>query len=205
MSDFHNVRLPACVLTGATGGPGFKTTIITASSGQEYRNQDWQKARGKWDVGYRNRHEEVQAIIDFFYARRGRAYGFRFKDWSDYQVDNVIGMTDGVQRAYQAIKIYQSGNHQYHRKLTRLVAGFKVFVGDVPVAASVNLDTGVITLPTWPAPEDPPVPHVPQPIRIVGEFDVPVRFDVDELPLLMHTRDVSEIGSVPVVEIRDGN
>lgn len=202
--SFHNVRLPEEIERGVTGGPGFKTTIITTFSGDEYRNIDWSKARGSWQAGFKRPHEENQAVIDFFYARRGRAYGFRFRDWSDYEVDNVIGMTDGIETEYQAIKVYESGDHQYHRPLTRLVTGMKVFVGEDEVAATVDLDTGIITLPAWPEPDpdEPQPPHEPEPIRIVGEFDVPVRFDTDDLNVTMLTYDVSTIDA-PIIEIRD--
>lgn len=200
--SFHNVRLPECIELGAVGGPGFKTTIIETFSGDEYRNIDWSKTRGRWQVGFQRSHAENELVIAFFYARRGRAFGFRFRDWSDYKVDSTIGMTDGFTREYQAIKVYESGGHQYQRPLTRLVAGAQVYVGGDPVAADIDMDTGIITLPAWPEPDSNDPPHVPEPIRIVGEFDVPVRFDTDDLNVTMITRNVSSIDA-PIIEIRD--
>ena len=40
---FHNVQLPEEVERGAQGGPQFKTTVFTLSSGYEKRNVEWER------------------------------------------------------------------------------------------------------------------------------------------------------------------
>ena len=80
MTSFHEVRFPDNIAYGATGGPEFATTVVATSAGHEKRNVNWSEARGRWDVasGLKKR-VQIDELIAFFRARRGKAYGFRFK------------------------------------------------------------------------------------------------------------------------------
>jgi uncharacterized protein (TIGR02217 family) len=41
---------------------------------------NWAEARGRWDVGTGLKNQQqLDALIAFFRARKGKAYGFRFK------------------------------------------------------------------------------------------------------------------------------
>jgi uncharacterized protein (TIGR02217 family) len=105
--SFHEVQFPPRISRGATGGPGFKTTIVVTGGGYEQRNIDWQNARGRWEVGHNIKSPgDFGEVLAFFFARRGRAHGFRFKDWLDYRstvnmqvealpTDQAIGTGDG--------------------------------------------------------------------------------------------------------------
>ena len=195
--SFKNVRLPERVSLGAVGGPGFKTTILETASGHEFRNIDWSKVRGRWNVGFQREHADNETIIRFFYIVQGRAYGFRFKDWSDFKCDSVIGWGDGRTTVFQASKTYQIGDTSYTRTLTRLVQDTThVFVDGTPQIEDLDVDhdTGLITF------DEPPAEDAP--IRLVCEFDVPVRFDTDDLEITMITQHVSQINA-PLIEIRD--
>ncbi len=123
--SFHDVRFPEQIALGATGGPTWSTQIITTASGAEQRNAAWAQARGRWNVGTGLRSRaDLQVLLAFFRARRGRAYGFRFKDWSDFQLDRqVIGTTTGSLATFQIAKTYVSGPVSIPRSLTRPVAG----------------------------------------------------------------------------------
>jgi uncharacterized protein (TIGR02217 family) len=56
-----------------------------------YAFGDWSLARGEWDVAYGLKtSQEFDIVRQFFHARRGRAIGFRFKDWADYVVSRQI-------------------------------------------------------------------------------------------------------------------
>lgn len=213
MADsFHNVRLSKRVLVNARGGPGFKTNIVETASGDEYRNVEWSKTRGKWEIAYTDDIDVIREIMAFFYARRGRAYGFRFRDWSDYHVDGEFAAGDGTVTVFQAAKVYVSGAYSFSRPLTRLVAPVTVYrtpktgtdgggnptYGDRAVVASgvtVDVDKGTVTFAAAPADGDL--------IGIACEFDVPVRFDVDELSTTMISQDLVSLDSVPIIEIRD--
>ena len=76
MSRFHEVRFPDNIAYRATGGPEFATTVVATGSGHEKRNVNWAQARGRWDVASRlKKQAQIDELIAFFRARRGRAYG----------------------------------------------------------------------------------------------------------------------------------
>jgi uncharacterized protein (TIGR02217 family) len=76
MSGFHEVRFPDNIAYGATGGPEFATTVVATGSGHEKRNVNWAEARGRWDVASGlKKQAQIDELIAFFRARRGRAYG----------------------------------------------------------------------------------------------------------------------------------
>jgi hypothetical protein len=83
---FDEVQFPVSISRGSVGGPTYSTDVVTLSSGVERRNQNWSQARLSYDVapGVKNQ-TDLDALIVFFRARRGKARGFRFKDWLDYK------------------------------------------------------------------------------------------------------------------------
>jgi len=203
---FHDIRLPEDIERGAQGGPGFKTTIMTLSSGHEKRNIDWQRTRGKWDIGYGIQEKaDLKAVIDFFYARQARAHSFRFKDWSDYHVGDpytdtpqIFAEGNGVLLQFQIEKHYTSGGYTFVRPITRIVAGSaRVFVNSVELLSgwTINTSTGILTFSSAPA-------NLSQ-IAIFCEFDVPVRFDMDNLEINMETFESGTFPQLPVVEVKD--
>lgn len=207
---FHDVRLPEDVERGATGGPRFKTTILVLSSGVEKRNIDWSKTRAFYDVGYGiQSKEDFEDVIAFFYARQGRAHSFRFKDWSDYEITaQSLGSTDGSTTDFQIYKRYTSGATTYDRTITRPVgSGWVVSVDGTsrtvvytgsPTASQVKIDplTGIMTLGSTLA------ALAAAPIIITGEFDVPVRFDTDELDVDLEVFNAGAVPNLPVIEVR---
>ena len=209
--SFHEVRLPEAVERGAQGGPMFRTTVITLSSGHEKRNRDWQRARHRWDIGYGLLDGDgavdettVDTVLAFFYARQGRAFGFRFKDWTDCTADRqAIGVIDGTNASFQVFKRYASGGFAYDRPLRKPVAGtVDVWVDGVAITeglgdGDVRIDptTGLVTLgPTLAA-------QTGTEVEAACAFDVPVRFDVDHLQLTALRADLAAVPNLPVVEL----
>jgi len=200
MASFHEVRLPVDIEVGAVGGPQFNTTILELYSGYEQRNINWEKVRGRWDLSYAVRGmDDMDDLIAFFYARQGRAYGFRFKDWTDYEIASIqaIGTGDGSTTAFQAYKRYSSGGHYYDRTLSKLVSGtVTVYEDGVPSAPqpTVNVNTGVITFAAAPA--------LGVVVGLVCEFDLPVRFDMDHLQVRAIGIELESLPQIDIVEIR---
>lgn len=199
MAAFDDVRLPIEVERGATGGPGFMTSIITMSSGNEQRNQDWIEARGVWNIAYgTDERSYFQEILSFFYARRGRARGFRFRDWSDYEIDYAIGTGDGNEQDFQIVKIYEgAGPHPYVRVITRPVAStVRVFLNDVEQMSGWTLQPGgIIRFAVAPADTVE--------VSVMCDFDVPVRFDVDNLNINLEWQGAGAVETVQLVELRE--
>lgn len=199
MSSFVEVQLPNAIALGATGGPTFSTDIIATFSGHEQRSINWSVARGRWNIatGIKGK-ADIDSFISFFRARRGRAVGFRFKDWSDYQVTaGNIGTGDGAETDFQLRKQYDSGGVTVNRIIKKPVSGsLTVYLDGVEKTTGVSLDsaTGIVTL--TPAPSNNVV------ITADFEFDVPVRFDTDQMDVMMDTASLGNWGNIPIVEIR---
>ena len=121
MSGFHEARFPDNVAYGATGGPEFATTVVGTGSGHEKRNVNWSEARGRWDVASGcKKQAQIDNLIAFFRARRGKAYGFRFKDWTDYK---ATGQLLGTGDSASGVEV---------RTITKPVAGtMKVYLDGV--------------------------------------------------------------------------
>lgn len=199
---FDEVRLPGCIERGAQGGPGFKTTILTLSSGFEKRNQEWSETRGSYDIGYGIKTtDDLDELIAFFYARRGRARGFRFKDWSDYILrKQPIGVGDAANDEYQLFKRYTSGGQDYDRILTKIVSDSElIYVNDVLQPNSnytINYNSGLITF------GGAHIPGIGAIVSAAAEFDVPVRFDIDKLNITMQQFDQGAIPQITLVELK---
>lgn len=212
MPSFHDVRLPDDISYGATGGPKFNTVVVGSEAGYEQRIGRWLSARLSWDIKLDIwDRARLEALLSFFRARMGKLYGFRFKDWSDYTVgmDYVngtgwvhgtpqqFGTGTGVQTAFQLTKRYTSGGVNIDRKITRPVTGsVKIFKAGVEQTSGVTVDyaTGIVTFSVAPANGNV--------IAWSGQFDVPVRFDNDDLPVVMEAV-ASGSMAVKVVELRE--
>lgn len=195
----HEVRLPERLSLGVTGGDEFNTTILALASGFEQANVNWSDAGGRWETArILDTAEKLAEMRAFFRARFGRAYGFRFKDFTDYQFDQVVGEGTGAEQSIQLFKRYTSGGHTQDRILQKIVAGsYRVYFDDVLQAEGspsfVDINTGMLTV----------VAGVGTQIRVTGEFDIPVRFDADYFPLTVMDKksDGTLIvsGSLPIV------
>ena len=203
---FHDVRFPERIALGATGGPLLSTSVITTAGGHERRNQNWSASRGRWNVGSGLKtRDDLATLIAFFRARRGRAFAFRFKDWSDFATPRQeIGTTDGTTATFQIVRTYTSGTAAQVRTIQLPVAGtVRCWVGGVErtegggaTQFQVNTVTGVITLGS--SPRSP----AGQPVEAQCEFDVPARFDTDELGLTLETFFQGQWADIPVIEVR---
>ena len=95
----------------AIGGPGFLTNVVIVNSGQEYRNQVWAKQRAAYEVSHAARlPAQYKPLQAFFRAASGRQNGFRFKDWTDFEVAAGEGRFREIDAThYQLTKRYVSG------------------------------------------------------------------------------------------------
>jgi uncharacterized protein (TIGR02217 family) len=199
MPAFHEVQFPPKIAYGATGGPEFNTSVTPTFGGFEQRNINWQKSRGRWDVstGLKNK-TDMDALQSFFRARYGKAYGFRFKDWIDYQgIGQSIGTGNAALTTFQLIKTYVSGSNSYVREIKKPVAStVKIYLNAVLQGAgyTVDLTTGIVTFTTAPASGVA--------VSADYEFDVPVRFDTDVLAARADGPGIYVWDAIPIVEIR---
>lgn len=199
MPAFHEVQFPPKIAYGATGGPEFNTTVATTLGGFEQRNVNWQKARGRWDIstGVKSK-ADMDAVIAFFRARFGKAYGFRFKDWSDYQgAGESLGTGDDLETQFQLVKNYASGSFFYQRDIKKPVSGtVKIYLDSVLQMSGYAVDhaTGVVTFNV--------APGIAVAVNADFEFDVPVRFDTDTLGARAEGPGLFVWDTIPIVELR---
>ncbi len=199
MTGIAEVQFPPDISYGSSGGPEYTTDIVISTSGHEQRNINWSQARLRYNVakGVKTK-DQLAALIAFFRARKGRAYGFRFKDWSDFSAtQEVIGTGNGVQTQFQLVKRYVSGATQETRVIGKPVAGSVSMYKNAVLqtsGVSVNSTTGIVTFST------PPANAVT--ITASFEFDVPVRFDTDRLVATMDSFATHSWDDIPLVEVR---
>ena len=208
--DFHEIRFPLDISLGSRGGPRRRTDIVTLASGREQRNARWAHSLRRYDAGLGVRTlDALAAVIAFFEERRGRLYGFRFRDRADAlscapsqapgPADQRIGTGDGATLAFQLVKTYGAVHAPYERIIAKPVAGsVRVAVGGAeqgPTAFACDLATGLVTF----APGH--VPATGAAITAGFAFDVPVRFDLDELDIDLSAFEAGAIPQIPLVEI----
>jgi uncharacterized protein (TIGR02217 family) len=148
----------------------------------------------------------LSSVLSFFEERRGRLYGFRFRDRIDQSsagpgvsrtpTDQVLGVGDGANRAFQLTKTYGSGPSAYRRVIAKPVAGsVRVAVAGIETNAfTLDVTTGGVTLNVA-----PPSGAI---ITAGFLFDVPVRFDTDRLTANWTSFAAGEIPAIPLIEIK---
>ncbi|WP_116133714.1 DUF2460 domain-containing protein [Tropicimonas sp. IMCC34043] len=208
--SFHEVRFPAALSFGSSGGPSRRTDIVALANGFEERNTTWAHSRRKYDAGVGARSlDDIHTLIAFFEARMGQLYGFRWKDWADFKsckpsetvgpLDQTIGVGDGTATEFQLTKSYVSGGAAYVRPIRKPVAEtVRVALDATEVAegSGWELDpaTGLVRFSV--APADGVI------VTAGFEFDVPVRFDTDTIQTSAVSFQAGEVPDVPVIEVR---
>ncbi len=208
--SFHEVRFPAPLSVGSSGGPERRTEIVTLNNGFEERNSPWAHSRRRYDAGLGVRSlDDLAEVMAFFEARRGQLFGFRWKDWTDFKSclpsarpsarDQRIGVGDGSRTGFDLVKDYRSGGQTYMRRIQKPVAGsVEVAVAgrvlEPGLAYSIDVTTGRIDLGA--------APLAGADVTAGFEFDVPVRFDTDRITASLASFAAGEIPSIPVIEVR---
>ena len=200
---FHEVRLPARLAFGSTGGVERRTEIATLGSGFERRSTPWAEGRRRYLIGAGLRSlDDMAALTAFFEARRGRLYGFRFRDFADFKscapgeavaaTDQRIGTGDGTRRMYRLTKVY--GDHE--RRITKPVEGsVRMAVNGVETTAfALDHATGEATLAS------PPTAGAVVTAGFV--FDTPVRFDADRVEVTLESFGAGRMAAMPLIEVR---
>jgi uncharacterized protein (TIGR02217 family) len=199
---FSERRFPTYVSFGSSGGPGFKTSIFTVDSGIAQANAEWERIRARYTIEFENVPEdEIEEVENFFYSMRGKAIGFRYKDWNDFNIVNQnIILGDGTTRTFQLFKRYRSGANVFDRIIRKPVAGTvsSIYLDGIEQILNreffVNYSNGMITFVT------PPAAGQVGRINYV-EFDVPVRFDTDELMVSSEDFNQYSISNLDMIEI----
>ena len=210
MSAFHEVRFPLRLALGASGGPMRRTDIVNLSNGREQRNQRWRASRRRYDAGSGVKSlADLYAVLEFFEARGGQLYGFRFRDPLDWKscapdatvssIDQAIATGDGQTSSFPLLKTYGDSAGSWSRRITKPISGTVLVSVNgmaVPTSAfSVNAATGVVSFGSG------HVPAAGAAIRAGFAFDVPVRFDTDRIEVDLAHFNAGRIPTIPLTEI----
>ena len=210
--SFHEILFPLDIGLKSAGGPERKTEIVALGSGREERNARWAHSRRRYDAGYGVKTlDALSQVVAFFEERRGRLYGFRWRDRLDHSsaapgasvtpLDQMLGTGDGARTTFPLLKLYGGAHAPYQRPVAKPVAGsVRVAVGGVEqsegTAFTCDATTGVVTFLSG---------HVPASAALVRAgflFDVPVRFDTDYLEMDLSAFAAGSVPHIPLVEIR---
>lgn len=194
--SFDEIQFPASIARGSSGGPQFATVVVAAGSGGEQRVAQWESPRRRWTVAQDLRTPaQMEELVAFFVARQGRLRGFRFKDHADFRVSTREDLVELTATTFQLVRRYTSGGVTRVRTIKKPVAGtVQIWNGTTEITSGWTVDTttGVVTFggdpgytPSW-----------------TGEFDVPVRFDVDQMEIVLDDAQVRSWGGIAIVELR---
>lgn len=208
MADFHDVRFPAAVSFGATGGPEWRNEIVPLTSGFEQRNARWSQSRRHYDAGTGLRSlADLEEVMAFFEARRGSLHAFRFRDPFDHlsgksgmpiaATDQMLGLGDGHNGVFQLIKRY--GEHV--RPITKVEKdSVRVAVAGIEhkeaIDFVVELISGTIIF------QPGKIPKQGAAVSAGFSFDVPARFDTDRLMISLRSFSAGDIPSIPIIEVK---
>jgi uncharacterized protein (TIGR02217 family) len=220
MAFLETPRFPDDIAYGSTGGPTYKTSVVVLASGREKRNITWSQARHEYDVSYGIRNQtQLNGMVEFFHAVRGRGHSFRYKDFADFHTatpssygaggdpatpvtkdDENFGTGDTIETVFQLTKTYASGALNTVRDITKPISG-TVLIALAGVLQTegggsdytIDYTTGLVTFIS--------APGGAVAITWGGQFDVPCRFDKDSMSTELEMYTVGNI-STPLVEVR---
>jgi len=183
-----------------------RTDVVTLGSGFERRNSPWAHSRRRYDLGGAvSTLDQLHDLLAFFEARRGRLFGFRFRDPADWRsgppsraptpLDQLLGVGDGANRSFQLAKTYGAGEHAYVRPIKKPVAGsVRAAVAGLETSAfTLDAASGLLTFDA--------APPAGAAVTAGCAFDTPVRFDADRLDIALDAFGAGRAVSVPLLEI----
>ena len=224
---FHEQRFPEFITAGVVFGPRARTTKVKYATGKEQRTQEWEDLLIRGDVAKAIQTDaEYDTVLNFFREQRGDFHGFRVKDWGDYtlfQEPTNPSTGDGFITTFQIVRTYSTSEppenaaiRPQQREIIKIRGGTgdpintpdspgtvvrvngvnqTVVFSSPPGPSEVYLDvnTGILEFGT------PPSNGLA--VDFTGEFDIPMRFDIDELPATYDDFNITSVRALPVVEL----
>lgn len=210
---YVNIEFPRHIAFGAQRRAGWKTALASTGAGFESANQDWARARHRYDVSFAVRTAaDYHAITEHFHSMRGRFKAFPFMDVLDYRVSQVDGVLLDADADFQLAKSYGTGADIFDRPITRpIVSGAAVYrtragvTTNITASCTISALTGVVTIDGGALDSD-------DVLSWSGEFFVPCRYDTDDLPAVIINRSpgrgdfddlLVQCDAIPIVEVRE--
>jgi uncharacterized protein (TIGR02217 family) len=208
---FIESQFPAGISFGSSGGPVSNTNIVVTKSGNEVRNVNWPQPIRKFQAQYGIRnYADMDAVLQMHLVCQGKSIGFRFKDWSDFKScgvsgtpafnDQTIGTGDGSKKIFQLVKKYSFGGYTVTRAIKKPVANTVLIgINGAQQNSGWTVDTvnGLVYFET--------APGNGLAVTAGYEFDVPVRFDNDELSFNLAKPQLSGTTVVLIEDMNENN
>ncbi|MEL6111209.1 MAG: DUF2460 domain-containing protein [Pseudomonadota bacterium] len=206
---FHDSLFPLDIAFNSEGGPTRRTEITTLVSGQEVRNSPWHGSRRRFNAGYGVKTlKDIETVIAFFEARHGQLHSFRFRDPFDHKSspmnaqpgdqDQTLGLGDGVRTIFACRKRYEEGEGFYERLIRcPVMETVQISVDGTPQ----TLGSDVAFEPQEAAFVFSAAPASGAVITAGFLFDVPVRFDTDQLQISLAAFEAGDIPNIPLIEV----
>lgn len=164
---FKDVLFPYDISYNSIGATRFQTDVSQVDSGSDQRISRWDQPLMEYDIAYGVRTmEQLQGLMAFFRAVRGRLYSFKYIDKTDWTstiavaveartvpaiscTDQPLGTGDGSTYQFQLKKRYSTpdGSLTLSRPIYKPMENqVLVGVGGLPVSNfQVDLMTGIVT------------------------------------------------------------
>lgn len=212
--DWVDIAFPPRIALGAQRRPSWNTTLAQAGNGRETTNQNWSRVRHTFELSLAIRTAtDYDDVVQHFHTMRGRARKFPFRDILDYKVTAARGTLlegeDSPSTAYYLAKRYGTSPYHYDRRITRPAAGtVRIYrtrsgvITDITSSCAIDTSTGGVDVTAG-------VVVSGDTLSWAGQFWVPCRYDVDELPGVITNRRpgggelLVSCDSIPVVEVRE--
>jgi len=171
--SFIEQRLLDKLAIGTQGGPTWATRAVSLANGIVRRNATRSRPMYRFAILYQNLlPADHKAVLDAFNAARGGAFGFRLRDPSENTATAMaFAIGTGAPQTAQLSLTYAWGAQSVVRPIRKPNAGVVVTANNVPITATVDTTTGLATFTAAAA----------SIVRWSGPFDVPVRFESDQL------------------------
>ena len=147
MSFIESPRFPDDISRGMIIAPEFNTDVVVRFSGHENRFSNWEEARLSSDLSYAAKTvAQGKALYKFFRIVKGKAYGFRIKDWLDYecvQADGVLRPVSGTNaRTWRMYKQYINSPNFDERRIAKPVnnGSFQLYLNGSASGAAITVD-----------------------------------------------------------------
>jgi len=216
MAFLTNLVFPEAISNPAVGGPVWNAEVTINDAGYEYRNNPWSYPLHRFDVRWGIKTtEDLEDVRDIFHVCKGKFNAFRFIDPLDFKScavnstpagtdQTVLASAAGGETTTQCIKTYTRSGYTVTRKITRLYNTPIVVLNSVTLTQgteyTIDLDTGIIDWTGGSAPNG--ALTATDTVEMGYYFHVPVRFDINELPIQLQAGDIGAT-SIPLVEIRE--
>lgn len=178
-------RFPDEITFHASVGPQFRTEVATGLTGYQQTNATMPDPLHVFDITQAMREIDIsntpgygyRVVRDFFNVVKGKAIGFRARNWWDYKDDGLgilgTGVGNGTTTVFQIAKRYVAGALSTDKAIRKPVSGTLVVkVNGVTVSNyTTDFTTGLVTFAA--APANGAV------LTCAYEYDLPVRFDRD--------------------------